>query len=214
VLNRIESIQFKEGTMNGKKITTLLGFVCVLTLAVGFTPTLYAGENESLAHMMGGSWVSTSTVSGEVFYGTTALTNNANGRSGSGLVYAANFDFTLGLPMFASVPSVQGPIATELKLTGPDIYESTSIMYVRDMDQSIAYIMISKAKGRNLNSTTAEEYSLNYLFVPGFFTDADNDSIPDDPTQYLGVIPDHVIVRRVASAVPSLAAPPQYPPKP
>jgi hypothetical protein len=199
--------------MKGKKFTTLLGFACVLALAVGFAPTLYAGENDALAHMAGGAWVATSTVYGNVLYGTSALTNNANGRSASGLIFAAKFDFTL-YGWFNKVAPVQGPLAFESKVTGPDIYESTSIWYVRNVDQTIAYIMISKAKGRNLNSTTAEENGLSYVFVPGSFTDADNDSLPDDPTQYVGMFADHSIVRRVASAVPSLPSPEKYPPKP
>jgi hypothetical protein len=172
--------------MKGKKFTTLLGFACVLALAVGFAPTLYAGENDALAHMAGGAWVATSTVYGNVLYGTSALTNNANGRSASGLIFAAKFDFTL-YGWFNKVAPVQGPLA---------------------------FIMISKAKGRNLNSTTAEENGLSYVFVPGSFTDADNDSLPDDPTQYVGMFADHSIVRRVASAVPSLPSPEKYPPKP
>jgi hypothetical protein len=207
------SITFKEEIMKSRIIAVLLSIVFLLTLALGFTPILCAGGDSTLAHMAGGSWVGNSTVYGTVFYGTTALTNNANGRSASGLLFAASFDFKL-YDTFLDVAPVQGPMAFELKVTGPDIYESTSIWYVRNIDQSIAYILIGRGKGRNLNSTTAEENGLTYLFVPGFFTDADNDSLPDDPTQYLAVFPDHTIVRRVASAIPSIPAPDEYPPKP
>ncbi len=195
--------------MKGRRVAVL----CMLVLVVSFSSVLFAGGDDSLAHMFGGSWVTTSTVSGAVFYGTTALTNNANGRSASGQFYAAEFDFSLE-NLFPNVSPVQGPMATEIKITGPDIYEYTAIWYVRNIDQSIAYILISKGKGRSLNSTTTEDNFLTYLFVPGFYTDADNDSIPDDPTEYLAVIPDHSIGRRVASVIPTVPAPDDYPPKP
>ena len=207
--------------MKGKRTITLLGFVCVFAFVLSIPMALVAGGKDEPAHAAGGTWLNVDS-DGTISIATTALTNTANGHSWTISMDLVNFDYRFELfPGFYLVPDA-APVQDAGKgdgfLTAPDKIDNFCIWYVRNQAGEIAYIMVSKGKGRILDDNTLSfNYSLHIFISESYggagWIDANGDSVPDDDTGAL-LIPGQMMCYRLSKELSSFAAPDEYPPKP
>ncbi len=174
--------------------------IAIMLLVLSIPSGIIAAEGEKPAHPSTGVWACVDDA-GNHSITTSALMNNANGRSWV-------IDFEQINPLYGALGTGRG----EGFSTGPDTFENYNAVYFRYPDGSLGFIVISRGKGRIVSADKHVMKSTVYVFIPGLFTDADGNGVPDDFHEAVQVIDGSVTTcSRLSPALSSFPAPAEYP---
>lgn len=191
--------------MMGKRIITLVGFICLTGLALSLPSDLFAEVSNNPSKGIEGVW----TGGGEAWWWgfpfsltvnvTVAPTNDSSGRS-------FNYTTMLVAPGYYMENFEPYPYHGEGFFTGPDTFECTFIHH-----NGIA-IGIGKIRGRVLDNNTLAQNMVIRIY--DWTQDADNDGMPDPeqlPYPMYGIISfENTMVHRVLPDTVTLEFP-EYP---
>ena len=189
--------------------------VAILTFfAVMLTGIALAGDNGNGTQNFKteGTYISRSLNYGNVSTFTVTSNNDASERSYSYIFHFVLFDPTL-YGYYPNAAAVQPPVMGQGYKTGRDTYESSALYYARNNDGTLAYMMITKAKGRILDANTTLSNSLSYMY-DGADIGPNGMPVEGAPLVFGGPIPDLVLDQRIEAAIPPLDPPADYPQAP
>ena len=177
--------------MKSKRITTLLGFVCVL--ALGIPSTLAAGEQGGFKNH-DGTWIAPGQPGGPKTYLICASTGNSSGRSYTctGSIFTPD---GMVIPMF-----------WDGFFTGSDTYRERGIGYI-DIE-GMGFIFVQIVAGRLRDDDISDANGIVNIYI-----DFDGDGLPSDGELFVPGTPGLGTIYRMVSVFPDIPFP-DYPPKP
>ena len=189
----------------------LLSFVCMMALSVPSNLLAGGGKGDLISSAMG-TWVCTTDD------GAYMMTASASPTVPSARSWVVESDFIKHDPtmggFFPNAAPVHPVGRGEGFRTGRDKFENYIITYFKNMNGSLAYILISRSKVRMLDADNMKGNAKSYIFIAGLFTDADGDGVPDDYSEAVLADEGSNTCKRLYLPISSFPVPDEYPDKP